>query len=918
MTSSNPSEEELLRVFGEEALPANKVIKTETTDPDGVTTVVYTTQEGTTIASALRYKEHDNFLPLDNEPFIGFNVKNSIVKNRIIDEQKFLSEKKINFFEMESIKVDYYMSPVESKTLGCFTAVANAATCNYKVFIEIIDNSNNNVIAKSDSLSVSSGALQTFTSSNWTIYNNSLLAVNSTDNTLLDIQKGSYSFKKTLFIDNDLESEAALQARSVPEAIEPVNQVLIDWLDNMKQTQDFVDFIDHVNIFSDQLESMGDAPLLGAVAGKVEDFRLGAYLLSVEEMNSVNNMGINLEFSPISAYDPQYPDSLPDLLTINTNCCGAIEIPLNYDPLYVCPSNLDDITPAYTMGFVNYLEKQITSDPFFIENSDVTFESLCPGYTKDMVSKLFYHMLTDEYSIEENYAFLSEVERNDPTTINPATGQTFNVKTQYACPQVWDCWISSVDITKEMIEAQLSENIDMRNDSVNDGGEGSKDNQDDNLNEAFDDAPGGWFLKLLIGDKISDKLDENPESSIVPIDENLISSFLNCTGYKFAKILAPMDENGFDTDDATINSAISSAISNGSVPSGHTDKTYMPFEGDAQDYFLQTTGIDNVEKGYNSPSLRFNGLPSGDPFEGKLRIPYIKSPIYAFKYFEYGIDTASSLTPRKYLSEVSHCMIDFDQKLKNTMGSSAEFCRPEAGCVGESYKNWNNLTKLNYYNSIKYVTELSFTVDATELVKAQTIPTKEELDSALQDIVDLCNVNCEDKKSNIRNQVLQEFSDNCFVLEGCAQGDYTISYSEIDAIVEQLVSECKNECYILDSTTKVTTCPDGVSYNGGNYPCYKNVPICYELNITPGKAEPFVFIGFTGLQKYLVTSDCIYDQFELMRGTQLVLDLNLPVDNPNCGEQVTPDWLDSNGQICPPSGGTTEYTEVKSIEVGIE
>jgi len=348
----------------------------------------------------------------------------------------------------------------------------------------------------------------------------------------------------------------------------------------------------------------------------------------------------------------------------------------------------------------------------------------------------------------------------------------------------------------------------------------------------------------------------------------------------------------------------------------------MPFKDDAEDYFYTATGEDGVLKGYNSNSLKFSGLEPGDPFEGKLRMPYIKSPVFAFKYYEYGIDT---LTPRRYLTESSSCMFDFNEKLKRDLQDNfAEFCRSESGCSGKSYKDWDNLAKLSYYNDIRYAVELGFSPTDSAVAEAQTPPTNEELNSALQAVVNLCNVNCEDKRTKIRTEVLREFSDNCFELEGCAKGDYTVTNAEIEIIVDQLIAECKNECHIMDSTTKATECPDGALSHSMNeagnmvYPCYQEVDVCYELNISPQEPEPYYFHPLTGIQKYMVTPECIENQFELMRGAQIVLDLNLSVENPNCNQQTPPEWIDNQAEICPSDGQTSEYTEMKTIEAGLE
>ena len=301
-------------------------------------------------------------------------------------------------------------------------------------------------------------------------------------------------------------------------------------------------------------------------------------------------------------------------------------------------------------------------------------------------------------------------------------------------------------------------------------------------------------------------------------------------------------------------------------------------------------------------------------------MPYIKSPVFAFKYYEYGLD---ELTPRKYTAEMSNCIFDFTQKLRTeTSNPSARFCREDAGCDGQSYKDWNNVMKTSYYKTIKFLTELTFP-ESNDDGSAQLMPTQEELNEDLAKIIASCNGGCNEKRAQIKQQVIAEFSNNCFELEGCPSGNYSITYEEIDLIVDQLVAECQEECRLMDSTATATECPiDGMygqGYTGSAspvyYPCTRLVSECYELKVYPDSSTPYEFFTFTSIYERLITPSCIKDQIQFMKGAQIVLDLDLPTDNPDCDNQTVPSWVGNTNQYCPTPSTIIQYSESKVVEV---
>ncbi len=69
-------------------------------------------------------------------------------------------------------------------------------------------------------------------------------------------------------------------------------------------------------------------------------------------------------------------------------------------------------------------------------------------------------------------------------------------------------------------------------------------------------------------------------------------------------------------------------------------------------------------------------------------------------------------------------------------------------------------------------------------------------DFKIQNKVNICNSNCEQRRHDIRNELVQLFADNCYDVGGCYDGsnEAVVTNSEIDQMVDQLVQACKDQC----------------------------------------------------------------------------------------------------------------------------
>lgn len=121
-----PSDEELIRIFGDEAPLAESVIKTLTIDPNNVVSTTYTSKEGKTIATALISNGTANLLPLDLKNLSTFIVNNTANQN-IVSNNKMISSRRIALEVAKDVTLSY------KNTVSSPMGACAGGNCNLKV-----------------------------------------------------------------------------------------------------------------------------------------------------------------------------------------------------------------------------------------------------------------------------------------------------------------------------------------------------------------------------------------------------------------------------------------------------------------------------------------------------------------------------------------------------------------------------------------------------------------------------------------------------------------------------------------------------------------------------------------------------------------------------------------------------------------
>ncbi|MBC7387679.1 MAG: hypothetical protein H7329_00570 [Opitutaceae bacterium] len=242
--------------------------------------------------------------------------------------------------------------------------------------------------------------------------------------------------------------------------------------------------------------------------------------------------------------------------------------------------------------------------------------------------------------------------------------QNANICSQYQWQPVFNCWNQIVNqMVMDLAEAvRFSEGSDQSKiqDAV-----AEQDGNSEDSDGQFDDAlPKSKFLRWIL--KISGVLDvsdlardsdngsmvaaNSPPKDIIP--ECKVSTFLGCTGYKFARIISTSTPLALPGDE-DYNTGVFSK------PRLNTDVSKSRF---ASKFGTGTTADGPF---YNWGALAYRQInPAADGTAGcdylymNSLFPYIKHPWYAFKYFEYpyeGLD--KSLENSVCYSDPNDCFI---------------------------------------------------------------------------------------------------------------------------------------------------------------------------------------------------------------------------------------------------------------------
>ncbi len=699
---ATPAEEELIAIFGDEAPAGESVLKTVTIDPNNTTSVTYTSKEGNVIATSLVFSDADNnLIPLDNLP--GSTSYNDKITVNLKKEGGFVSSKRLALAVPTDVNVGYSIRCPQLSSLCVETEI----DCNFRLDLILHTLSEQGEIVSSQAIyedfDLNSVSCQLIDGDDYKVVPPVILSA---------VPPGSYLVEKTLKPTN-VEAAQSQNRETIENGVYPITDLIANWLESITTASEIGGFNQAIFELANVVNS---GTLVGfSRSGKFNvDFADAEFAqfsaLYSDALTNANIPDYALIIEPLG-YDPS-TNGNPTKMFLETPCCPSIDVPIRWVPELDCEeieSNLKLPEDASLDGYfnvVNYYDivdaQSPISQEFFpdFEGYMLAFFADCidqagePAGTRDFTSEqalkdliyrgvkadnpgtkiagyfdgwetegtfnlMIYNMLTDSYDIDSK---LNEDLSDD--------------EAPYTCDELINCWLGVLSRLKEEIcqatfdfyDSGGNTNVSNTFDDRNDGDRGVHDNHFDQNFKGKGFFLTRWIAKRKISKKMRKlQIGGGGDGEIDPVlgQFHVVDEFLQCAGYKFAKIQTPFDPQPLARD---LKPGVTYVLPGTNVP--------VPF-----DLFMDQTNqylFDAPTSQSVLPVTVINGdyryVPLSD-WDPKKRVeqgnsfveseeslfPRIKNPIYAYKYFVYEeharIDPVSGL-PLYQPIEQSVCYTD--------------------------------------------------------------------------------------------------------------------------------------------------------------------------------------------------------------------------------------------------------------------
>ncbi len=933
---SQPSDHELVMVFGEEALPRQAVLKVISRDPDGVTSVSYATNEGTTIATALVFKntaEYEAYKKVNklgdaDLPDRNMNFEEKAPANDLSRTGEKVSMKSRNGEDLEyvlvssaskefaytaglsDLRIAYELTSKTEINIACDQFNYNNCEPAVRIFIRDENNRDVAILApESNSYRISSGVVYTAmlnSEEEWTGGGESMTIQWMDGFEGLEEGKTYYAVKE-LYVRDQPDVRGTLTDRA--EVLATIADVIGAWLSDATTPSAMVDFYASTHNFSLLLQGAIAAncdegkPKVDVAPGQPDPHAFTIYgdeRVYLDDIGSIRHYCASPGYAGSGAYIGLFPASgmtytasdcggedyapylslraaeycvledigfysgdgvvpvvlsatepggyasaarlkdekseasasfLPDVFKIKTRCCGEILLPVNGVPRPLCPDEWPEGDEdragemlAVADRFVDYLQTSIIGYEEPEESSPVSWETLMPGYSPLTLKSMFFHMLYDRYPL--------------------APGQP--AREQYACPALW-AGLQGAVVTYQDLKDQydeLKDGANLREPEGSDEETGNdKESQDEAIDENFGKSIMAWFIKTFVL-KDKEMSSQVPERLELTLEYDFLGQFFNTVGYKYKTI-------------------VTSATDNPGMVARLED--HMPMESDyvsgAMAAFLTLWESQGrvMSDYFASFDAYGNSVAPGDPANrgyanaGLESLLYCNSPVYRFKYAEYGsvkrpgpeprFATSALKSPRDLSVENAYCFLDYNGILDRDY-SGGEFCSPV--CQGmPDYRNWSSSRIKHFIKSLVASRDIaqSDPLDMEEQITEMSLSHKQEVLAEAVGLMDHCAASCEERRDFLRLSVMKVFDDNCYRIVDCADEMALdlVTETEIDRIVDRIVADCRETCEGLVIRSEPESLSGCVSVlgevtsgdpripAGSAYPCIKPVGGCYTM-----------------------------------------------------------------------------------------
>jgi len=856
---------ELVSIFGIEAPNPDKVTKQIIVDPNGTTSITYLSATGKTLATAIAapYDPQESYQleSLDNSTMNELTITESLDIGDFKND-RFVSSKEFDLIQPVNNLQFTYESP--GCTSSSLPACISTSNCNYEVVIRVVKyliDPNDPIFNFINDPDVLREEIYTNESSPLQVTACSTVAIN----TGVALERGTYMIIKEVKPLGSTVGDAidAYQLQVEDEIVTYMSLIGL-LLDEVSDESDWPLVEQAVNHIADYIATpsptdlyndLNSIPLYTGVFDNFVFTDLTGFAVSDISYAANTSSSANQDDIDKIQLEITHCDG-----TTKTNISSEIEarketfritrtdytyngIGYDYPPfmeyfieeigadIYNDPNQSNSIFYDFFKGYKYW--DQISSTWVDIDDGFVA-KYLDPSATQNdlkvlnanQFNRMIWHMLQDEYyggqvrydATNDQYLYYDE----NTTTWNPYIN-TNHIEYQYEVEELKECWENTFGPLSKFIDPAIqgaigdgvTNNTNDIDDSVNNSNAGN-DAYEDKMNEHIP-----WLIKFFFGNQLDDQMTNDqsnggvqPVFSSMPINSmHLAKKFLNCTGYKYARIVDPAFANV---------AACSLYASNPSNPHGTAStigfNTYdMPLKGnssiDAAGYLGIPGYVDEMVEYYsNTERTVHNGNHDSHTHTD---FPFTQNLVFAFKYYEYWGRSFSAAHPWDGDSDKNGNLLSISTTL--TKPFSCLMCEASysysvtAGnaCQGSSFGHDEWPWKRRYIFS-KCVRNMSNNGDLPQDDNVVVNNNVVEVNANCNELPDsnaienACRDNCESRRDEFRSEVIQIFEDACYAVGQCStQNANYITMEEVEAIVDAVIDECKSNCGITILTNPV-------------------------------------------------------------------------------------------------------------------
>jgi hypothetical protein len=389
---SAPTDDELIRIFGDEAPLAESVVKTITIDQNNVMSITYTSKEGKTIATALTSEYTDNLSAMA-QTATNLTVTNTIDQNTNASG-KIISSKRIAIPSNSMIvTLSYSNDAMPGPSTGCASG-----KCNFKMRLYLVDLNtsttyasdadnttagNQDFVVSGVSFSFTSGWRFVKTSSNTNTLAPATITLSASNELLLN--RGEYMFIKEIFSGNG-ENYAESIVAAENEKTKPIIEAITEKMQSISSTDSYTAF---TQFMSDLKTKVDNYNANGGVTT--------ASLLTFLQIDAATlppgwifPSATDFSLAPISNSSS---NPAANNLQISSSCCGNMSVPIPKLPFCVlCDGapNSQTVTSIVTMTAANAVASPTVMMPYGLNDlkGSSTWTSLSVNDKLNAVNKL--------------------------------------------------------------------------------------------------------------------------------------------------------------------------------------------------------------------------------------------------------------------------------------------------------------------------------------------------------------------------------------------------------------------------------------------------------------------------------------------------------------------------------------------------